>query len=65
MEMLVDPVLQCWVPKWVVEQYERRNEHFRETLEDFLRKDQDRCFSNRKLLLSVRREMGRRMKRSS
>ena len=25
MEMLVDPMLVCWVPAWVREQYERAN----------------------------------------
>lgn len=29
MEMLVDPMLVCWVPGWVREQYERANPYFR------------------------------------
>ena len=29
MEMLVDPMLVCWVPAWVREQYERANPFFR------------------------------------
>ena len=32
MEMLVDPMLVCWVPGWVREQYERANPFFRSVL---------------------------------
>ena len=32
LEMLTDPMLLQWVPEWVVEQYERANPFFRETL---------------------------------
>ena len=33
MEMLVDPMLVCWVPGWVVEQYERWNPDFRKCVD--------------------------------
>ena len=32
-EMLLDPVLSAWIPKWIVEQYERRNPAFRGIVE--------------------------------
>lgn len=32
MEMLVDPMLVCWVPGWVREQYERANPYSRSVL---------------------------------
>jgi hypothetical protein len=38
MEMLVDPALRAWAPRWVVEQYERWNPHFLSTLRYMLRK---------------------------
>lgn len=38
MEMLVDPVLVRWVPRWVVEQYERWNPKFREKLDQVLQR---------------------------
>jgi len=33
LEMLTDPVLVSWVPKWVREQYQRANPYFRRVLE--------------------------------
>ena len=59
MEMLVDPLLCEWVPKWVVEQYERRNPHFREALASVLRGDRAHALTNRQLLLKTRRLMCR------
>jgi hypothetical protein len=64
MEMLVDPVLSEWVPKWIVEQYERRNPHFREALARVLREDRAHALTNRQLLFKVRRLMCRLAKES-
>ena len=55
LEMLVDPVLQCWVPKRVVEQYERRNPDFRGEVDRLLKDGKENVRSNRELLLKVRR----------
>jgi len=38
MEMLVDPVLVRWVPRWVAEQYERWNPKFRVKLDQVLQR---------------------------
>ena len=57
MEMLLDPVLVAWVPKWVVEQYERRNPAFRVMVDKELRQDKEHLLSNRKLLSKVRRAL--------
>ena len=62
MEMLVDPVLHEWVPKWIVEQYERRNPHFKDALAAVLREDRERILTNRQLLLKARRVMRRMSK---
>ena len=63
LEMLVDPVLQCWVPKWVVEQYERRNPDFRAVVDALLKEDEKSSLSNRQLLLKVRRSLLGKAKR--
>ena len=63
LEMFVDPVLQAWVPKWVVEQYERRNPDFRAEVDKKLQEDKTRSMSNRQLLLSVRRSLLDKAKR--
>ena len=57
MEMLVDPLLQTWVPHWVVEQYERWNCHFRASVRVVLRRDKLRAKCNRELLTSARARM--------
>ena len=57
MEMLLDPVLVVWVPKWVVEQYERRNPAFRVMVDKELRQDKKNLLSNRQLLSKVRRAL--------
>ena len=56
-EMLLDPVLSAWIPKWIVEQYERRNPAFRGIVERELKNDKEHDLSNRKLILKVRRAL--------
>ena len=63
MEMLTDPVLVCWVPGWVVEQYERANPYFRHYVEKVLAEDSRRLLRNHELLRRVRRRMQRRLER--
>ena len=62
MEMLLDPILGAWVPKWVVEQYDRRNPDFRKLVTETLKRVRDKTLTNRRLLLEVRRELLRRAK---
>jgi len=62
MEMLVDPLLCEWVPKWIVEQYDRRNPHFREALVAVLREDRAHALTHRQLLFNTRRLMRRLLK---
>ena len=54
LEMLVDPVLVSWVPKWVREQYERSNPYFRRVLEKMTG---EHCRSNHRFLLRLCRKM--------
>ena len=54
LEMLVDPVLVSWVPKWVREQYERANPYFRRVLEKM---SGEVCASNHRFLLRLWRRM--------
>ena len=58
MEMLIDPMLKQWVPVWLVEQYERANPFFRESLTALV----DVVRSNTELLRSTKREMIRRQR---
>jgi hypothetical protein len=62
-EMLVDPVLQCWVPRWMTEQFERRNPDFRKAVEDELRADTKRVKSNREVIVAVRKVLRQCAKR--
>ena len=57
MEMLVDPMLVCWVPVWVREQYERANPYFRAVLK---RLETCRVPNNRALLRRTKKEMVKR-----
>ena len=57
MEMLVDPMLVCWVPGWVREQYERANPFFRSVLK---RLESYHVSNNRVLLRRTKREMVKR-----
>ena len=66
LEMLVDPVLKAWVPKWIVEQYERKNPDFRALVKQFVSEDREDVLTNRALIRKVRRELlkrGRRKRR--
>ena len=54
LEMLVDPVLSTWVPKWVREQYERANPYFRRVLEKMLG---EVARSNKVFLLRLHKRM--------
>jgi hypothetical protein len=64
LEMLVDPVLAAWVPGWVVEQYERQNDHFRGSVRYALKeKRARRVATNKALLKHVLRRMVRKAKR--
>ena len=54
MEMLVDPMLVCWVPGWVREQYERANPYFRSVLK---RLETCKVSNNKMLLRRTKREM--------
>ena len=54
MEMLVDPMLVCWVPGWVREQYERANPYFRSVLK---RLETCKVLHNKVLLRRTKREM--------
>ena len=54
MEMLVDPVLSTWVPKWVREQYERANPYFRRVFEKML---SEAALSNKDFLLRLYKRM--------
>jgi len=66
MEMLTDPVLACWVPGWVVEQYERQNPYFRHYVEKVLKEDRSKeGLRNHEVLRRVRRRMQRRLTRVS
>ena len=56
-EMLLDPVLSAWIPKWIVEQYERRNPAFRVNVEREVKVDQKHVLSNRELIFKVRRAL--------
>jgi len=56
MKMLVDPMLKQWVPVWLVEQYERANPFFRESLTALV----DHVSSNAALLKRTKHEMIRR-----
>ena len=62
LEMLVDPVLLAWVPKWVREQYERANPYFRRVLETM---SGEECHSNRSFLLRLCERMVVRHKRAA
>ena len=53
-EMLVDPMLVCWVPGWVREQYERADPYFRAVLK---RLQTCRVAQNKSLLRRTKREM--------
>ena len=64
LEMIVDPILACWVPKWIVEQYERRNPDFRSVVEELLCKDTGRLLTNRALLCAARKELRKRARRA-
>ena len=57
MEMLVDPMLVCWVPGWVREQYERANLYFRSVLN---RLETCKLPQNKALLRRTKREMVKR-----
>ena len=50
MEMIVDPILVQWVPTYIVEQYERWNPYFKESLEQVLRGDVGKELCNRQVL---------------
>ena len=54
MEMLVDPMLVCWVPGWVREQYECANPYFRSVLK---RLETFKVLHNKVLLRRTKREM--------
>ena len=54
MEMLVDPMLVCWVPGWVREQYERANPYFCSVLK---RLETCKVSNNKVLLRRTKREM--------
>ena len=54
MEMLVDPMLVCWLPGRVREQYERANPYFRSVLKHL---QTCRVAQNKSLLRRTKREM--------
>ena len=60
MEMLTDVLLLQWVPKWVVEQYNRANPFFREVLRALQPHGDLGPKSNKHLLKKTKREMVRR-----
>jgi len=57
MEMLVDPVLVLWVPCWIVEQYDRWNPFFKESLDVVLGWKSMEKKGNSRVLRAVRRVM--------
>ena len=63
MEMLVDPVLQEWVPAWVREQYHRSNPDLEDCLRKVLQDDSEYRLCNRQVLFATRRAMGVKWKK--
>jgi hypothetical protein len=64
MEMLVDPILSQWVPKWVVDQYCRRNPCFSGALEEVLQRNPDMVLNNRQVLFATKAKMIRSASRA-
>ena len=63
MEMLVDPLLNQWVPAWIVEQYCRWNVGFMKHVQKVLDDDEVRRLSNRQVLHAVSKRLLRSAQR--
>ena len=65
LEMITDPMLRQWVPEWVVEQYERANPYYKDSLTRALVGSEglQRPLTNARLLRRVLRDMVKRHQR--